>query len=1117
MARKVRQKNNSRKSGNHDVLAIVLIVVSAFLLLCIVIPPILSVVSQTVFSVLLGTFGIVIYPVLVATLLGGVFLFNRRTPYVSVKTGVCSALLAFFALVILQLATSHAFLKQPFGEYISSVYNAKYTVGGVIMGTIAFGLKTAITEIGCYVVFSVGILAVVAVMINIVALIRNRRAPVKEPEKKPRSGFLSDAESKRVTALETPSKLYVGQIAPRLPADYGIDALSGTASDLPVNEPRRTSDYGAMPIYSSPVTPPSSGMDKNVARDTLYGGSDTLNMRMLDDFNNQGMQSRKTQDVQSERNTEYMRDVQSAQSVYESYAEPSQPTYAEPHVKVDEDARANRPKRVDHDEPQLEVQFPSQRNYYYSDEGIETAELDIKKHLSEDTEKRKQSEIESAARDERYIAPATPSFSSRVDNSRVVRPDGIFNAPKDGGKAQKPAPSEKISPLESPVSEFSVADSIIVSPGKSDDELIKSFEELRGVGNAAPLPDENEIIDASELNGRYVEEQETEPEPVGEIIDAAAPYAEPNTDREEIFDGTDSMTEAGGLVIADGPAVDMSETHDITSDLIDGEDRSGAYVAADAETAEPAPAQKSKAKKLAPIDNQISMDMVIREKAQSIVVDDTRRRKRYDNYTPPPIDLLKPSVREDVPAELLQETATTLEAVMSGFLKADIKVIRIVPGPTVTRYELEVPSGVSVKSIATRCSDIEYELAAVGHVRVEAPIPGKRAVGIEVPNAQKGIVALREVVESSEYKNSKSSMTSALGVDIGGAVVCCNLEKIPHLLIGGQTGSGKSACLNGLIISLLYSASPDDVRFILIDPKRVEFAKYNHMPHLLFDSIITEPNDAFSALKWASNEMERRYMMMAKYGCSNLGMYNELPDVKTGKSDKMPHIIIIVDELADLMLSTAKHEIEERIKVISAKARAAGIHLILATQSPRSDVLTGTIKANMTAFIAFKVSNQLESRIILDTMGAEALVGQGDMLYFPSGYFEPRRLQGSFITDEEVISVITYIKENCESDFDEDAASKIYNSNPNSGMGGLDSAKEDPMFQDILAFCIKNKQASSSGIQRRFSIGYARASRIVEYMAEVNYIGPSTNNSKPREVYITAEKFKELFGREIDE
>lgn len=1111
MARKVRQKNNPRKSGNHDVLAIVLIVVSAFLLLCIVIPPILSVVSQTVFSVLLGTFGIFIYPVLIATLLGGIFLFNRRTPYVSVKVGVCSALITFFALVILQLATSHAFLKQPFGEYISSVYNAKYTVGGVIMGTIAFGLKAAVTEIGCYVIFSVGILVTVAVMINVVALIRKLRSPAKDVEKsdkKPRSGFVTDAESKRVTALETPSKLYVGQIAPRLPADFGIDTLSGRASDLPVNEPRRTSDYGAMPIYSSPVMPNGSGIDKNAARDTLYGGSDTLNMRMLDDFNNQGAQSKP---APSAENT-------SVRSVYES-VDPAQPTYAEPHVKVDEDARANRPKRVDHDEPQLEVQFPSQRNYYYSDEGIETAELDIKKHLSEDTEKRKQSEIENAARDERFVAPNTPTFSSRVDNGRVVRPDGIFNAPKDGGKTQSVEPPAKES-FAAPASDFSIADSIIVSPGKSDDDLIKSFEELRGVGKAAPLPDENEIIDASELNGRYVEEQEAEPEPVGEIIDAAAPYVEPEPSREDIFDGTDAVT-MNGLVIADGPAIDMSETHDITSDLIDGEDRSGLYVASDAESDEPAasekPTQKSKVKKLAPIDNQISMDMVIREKAQSIVVDDTRRRKRYDNYMPPPIELLKPSVREDVPAELLQETATTLESVISGFLKADIKVVRIVPGPTVTRYELEVPSGVSVKSIATRCSDIEYELAAVGHVRVEVPIPGKRAVGIEVPNSQKGIVALREVVESSEYKNSKSSMTAALGVDIGGSVVCCNLEKIPHLLIGGQTGSGKSACLNGIIVSLLYSASPDDVRFILIDPKRVEFAKYNHMPHLLFDSIITEPNHAFNALKYASNEMERRYMVMAKYGCSNLGMYNELPDVKAGKQDKMFHIIIIVDELAALMQSAEKREIEDHIKLISAKARAAGIHLILATQSPRSDVVTGTIKANMTAFIALRVNNQLESRIILDTMGAESLVGNGDMLYFPSGYFEPRRLQGSYITDEEVISVISYIKDNCESDFDEEAAGKIYNSNINSSMGGLDSAKDDPMFQDILAFCIKNKQASSSGIQRRFSIGYARASRIVEYMAEVNYIGPSTNNSKPREVYITAEKFKELFGRDIEE
>ena len=1087
-------------------MGITLIVISAFFLLCIVIPPILGVVSQVIFGVLLGTFGIMIYPIFVAMLFGGILLFNRRTPYVSVKTGVCVGLLIFFGLIILQLATTHKFLTLPYGEYISAVYAAKYSAGGVIFGTIAFGLKLAVTEIGCYVIFSLAILIVIAVMINLVGLIKARRAP-KAPapvKEKPVSNFASGTESRKIIAHDNASKLYVGQITPKAPTVY---TEAGMSSELPQSERREASDYSAMPLYSSPVT--QSSATSTAAKYALYGDADNINKRTLEEFNNKEV---KRADVASEQKAA----PRSESSTPVSFDETEPTAYAEPYVRVSEDAKNNRPKRVDHDGSMYDMQvlFPRQRNVNYNDEGIETAELDIKKQLSEDTEKRKQSEIQNIVRDEIRKAPASPEFSSRVDNSRIIRPD-IFNAPKDN--ADKP----EIEPEDNTIGTLSDTTSSILTPGRRDDDFIKSFEELGGIGKTPPLPDDSDIIDASELKLNYREKEE-EPEPIADIIDAAAPYVEPD-DKEDIFDGRDNIIsgETGSLIISDAPAVDLSETHDMTSDLIDGDDHSGIYVAADElETeAEPEPiVQKpaSKSKKISPIDNQISMDMVIREKAESVVVNESKHRKRY-NYNPPPIDLLKNSVKEEMPAEMLQEKANTLESVIGGFLKADVKVINIVPGPTVTRYELEVPSGVKVNQIETRSKDIEYELASIGHVRIEAPIPGKRAVGIEVPNEKKGIVSLREVVESDEYRNSKSSMTAALGVDIGGKSVCCNLEKVPHLLIGGQTGSGKSACMNGLIVSLLYSASPDDLRFILIDPKRVEFSKYSHMPHLLFDNIVTEPNDAYSALKWASNEMERRYMLMAKYGCSNLAMYNALPDVKTGKSDKMAHIIIIIDELADLMLSTAKHEIEERIKVISAKARAAGIHLIIATQRPSSDVLTGTIKANMTAFIAFKVSTQLESRIILDTMGAESLVGQGDMLYFPSGYFEPRRIQGSFISDEEVVSVITYVKENYESDFDDEAAESIFNSGAAGGQGGLDSVKDDPLFADILAFCIKNKQASSSGIQRRFSIGYARASRIVEYLSDLKYIGPSTGNSKPREVYITAEKYKELFNRDIDD
>lgn len=476
--------------------------------------------------------------------------------------------------------------------------------------------------------------------------------------------------------------------------------------------------------------------------------------------------------------------------------------------------------------------------------------------------------------------------------------------------------------------------------------------------------------------------------------------------------------------------------------------------------------------------------------------------------------------KNELSQDELSKNAQRLEVVVGGIVKAEVKVIGIVVGPTVTRYELDVPMGVDIRAIEARRANIEYELAASSAIRIEAPIPGKRAVGIEVPNPEQGTVGLREIVDSKEFAKAKSPLTVAIGKGISGDLVMCNLEKVPHLLIAGQTGSGKSACLNGLLVSLLYKSSPEDLRFILIDPKRVEFSKYNSMPHLLFDRIVLEPSEALNALKWAANEMERRYTVLQKYACSQLSEFNKLPDVQNGNIDKLPHIIVVVDELADLMQSQFKNDIESRIMVIAAKARAAGIHLIVATQRPSADVITGTIKTNLTSRIAFKVMSLIDSRIILDQSGAEALVGKGDMLFSPVDFSSPARVQGSFIDGDEVAAVVNYVKDNYETDFDESAAKFVFGGSGGKGgdIGGGDgNGNMDPLIPRALSLAISTKQASISVVQRRFSIGYARAARIIDYMEEKGYIGPSTGNSKPREVLITQEQYSELFGDEGDE
>lgn len=1104
-----RQRRSAKKEKNHDILGILLVVISLFLLLCIVIPVILGDISFAVFNVVLGVFGIIAYPILIAVFLLGVMLLLRRSFYMTRKNVICTVLLIFFSMIILQLASTHKFLNQNYTAYVADIFEARYSAGGVIFGTIAFGLKTAITEVACYIIFSIAIIATIVVMTDLVNRIRASKAsvaPVEMAKPKPRSGFLSKSEPQRVVPVEPQNKLFVGEIVKK-PV---VVSESGSATEIPQSRQSRTSEYTQSPIIERYDTE-SSAIDQSAGRFALYGAADEINESEREEF------------IQKS----------SAEPAREFTAVPQQEAVVEPYVKVSEDAKASaaaRPKKIDHVEtPDMQIFFPTHREVEYnpSDDIIsaEPSAKDITDGLKQDARKLTKTDIQGA--DPIIGAPSftVPDFS--VGNDRPAPHleyiDDILDAPPSAANMEDVfsdvREKEHKSEQEDIIDAFAMRQMYSQEQEKAekpeerdaDDDIITDIAAPTKKETSSPFietyvpPRSDDSFDLSDTSS-------------DDIIDAFEPAetisAPEYRDPDDIINGID------GLSISDGPAVDLSETHDVTSDLINGDDRSGMYVSADSKADAPSP--KPKQKRNGPIDNQITIEAMMQEQAdESVVVAERSHRKKYD-YAPPPIDLLRTYQKAEMTMDELRESAEKLEDVIGRFLKTEVKVINIVPGPTVTRYEVEVPSGVPIKQIETRVSDIEYELATISHIRVEVPIPGKRAVGIEIPNVTRSIVGLREVIESSEFSRAKSHMTVSVGKDIGGGTVLCDLVKVPHLLIAGQTGSGKSACLNGLLVSLLYKSSPEDLRFILVDPKRVEFSAYSAMPHLLFDRIIYEPEEALNALKWASAEMERRYALLAKYSRNNIASFNDLPDVTSGKIDKLPHIIIIVDELADLMQSVVKHDIEDRIKVIVAKARAAGIHLILATQRPSADVITGTIKTNLTSRIAFKVSSQIDSRIILDQIGAEALVGNGDMLFFPVDYSAARRVQGSYICDEEVVSVITYIKEHYETDFDEDAARFVFESDKGGASGAMgggsgDGSREDSLLPDVLALIIKTGQASISGIQRRFSIGYARAARIVDSMQELGYIGPNTGNSKPREVYITVEKYREMFGRDIDD
>lgn len=482
------------------------------------------------------------------------------------------------------------------------------------------------------------------------------------------------------------------------------------------------------------------------------------------------------------------------------------------------------------------------------------------------------------------------------------------------------------------------------------------------------------------------------------------------------------------------------------------------------------------------------------------------------HYTLPPLELLKEGKQHGggESDEELRKTAKKLQEIMGNF-NVNVTVSDVCCGPTVTRYEIQPEAGVKVSRIVGLTDDIKLNLAAAD-IRIEAPIPGKAAVGIEVPNKKPVPVLLRDLIQSPEFSKSPSRVSFAVGKDIAGETVVADIAKMPHLLIAGATGAGKSVCINTLIISILYKALPDEVQLIMVDPKVVELSIYNGIPHLLIP-VVTDPKKAAGALNWAVAEMEKRYNHFAEYGVRNIGEYNhKISGMKAPEGGETPahmsQIVIIVDELADLMM-TAPQDVEDAIVRLAQKARAAGIHLVIATQRPSVNVITGLIKANMPSRIAFAVSSGVDSRTILDCVGAEKLLGKGDMLFSPQGYPKPARLQGALVTDEEVEAVVDFWKEQNQSrTADPEIEKAVVSAAPVFiGPGASDTEDErDVFFEEAGRFIIEKDRASIGMLQRMFKIGFNRAARIMDQLSEAGVVGPE-EGTKPRKILMTKEEF----------
>ncbi len=503
------------------------------------------------------------------------------------------------------------------------------------------------------------------------------------------------------------------------------------------------------------------------------------------------------------------------------------------------------------------------------------------------------------------------------------------------------------------------------------------------------------------------------------------------------------------------------------------------------------------------------------EESAALVAQEIQENAQIERpqYAFPPIDLLKKPYGGslDGTAEMRDNTRRLNETLAS--FKIEAHIINVTRGPSVTRYEVELDKGVRLNKLTTVADDIALSLGASG-VRIAA-VPGKiSVVGIEVPNRAVTTVFLREVIDSAEFHKAKSKSTFAVGKDIGGSCIVGNIAKLPHMLIAGTTGSGKSVCMNSIIISLLYKASPDDVKLIMIDPKMVELGIYNSIPHLLIP-VVTDPKKAAGSLQWAVTEMMRRYKAMSDAGVRDLESFNAIMEHEDGQ--KLPQVVVIIDELADLMLVAAK-EVEESICRIAQMGRASGIHLIIATQRPSADVITGLMKANIPSRIAFAVASAMESRIILDTQGAEKLVGKGDMLFAPIGSGKPMRVQGCFVSDSEVEAVANYVKDNFNTDYDSNVMEEIEKKAAQTGTGK--GAAQDPepndaefdgdeMLPAAVDVILETGQASVSMLQRRLKLGYARAARIVDEMEEKGIVGPF-QGSKPRTILVTKEQWEAM-------
>ncbi len=1096
------RKKAEMDSAKSETIGVISIIITAFVLVCLLTSDLfLGAVGEIIKNVTLGLVGYSAYPILLFFFVYGILKVKKVNSSVPVRYIVLGTITAVLILVIAHLISAPVFGSM--GEYIAKVYTDKTSIGGLVFGFLGYCFVAPLGAIVGYCV-----LIALVVLMAFFMLKNAFKISVGEHNSK------SDKKGESVGGFSAPSNpngLFVGTIIPtdaRSRESYGFDDIKERDDALPDMD-RRVVER----VY-----------DYERARRILFEENKTAYRNFLP------------------------LDAQAAPSVTSSTQQ-----------------KKEEPVSYHH-----EVPVPAPKNFEHHFVPGEIVNGDaVSERMQEEltVEEPKTTSVESQPTAPIYTSPTYTTPSYTPPQTAPIAPK---TEPKKSEVFYNPAPiingdyyveGEDAPTVESMRIDYSTStfEASVPTQPETIEENTESTVPFEPIVTQSPIEespsyiDEPIVDDEEEVDDQYsYDDEEVESEQLEDDtpVEQTDPIVEEDyvDEEEETIEGSITIeSEEDGETELSRAFEESTTSFRIIDEVEDASERgynnpndtTGYYEHIDITPTTPVepvapPVQEKKetfeervesvSRKMTSSrkteEGQIDIETFMTASASQKDKDEPKPKpKKRIKYTAPPLDLLvTESTQPEQNPDDNQEKREILEETLRE-LGVPATVSNITIGPAITRYELDMPPGMSVRRMESLAPDIRYNLASKGQVRIESPIPGKRAVGVEVPNDTIYTVALKDIIGSKEFKNSPSPLTIALGKDIQGNVMITRLEKMPHLLIAGATGSGKSSCLNSLLISLLYKSSPDDVKLILIDPKRVEFTAYSGLPHMMIANAITDVAQAINAFKWAHDEMERRYVTLQKKAVKEINEYNNLPEVKEGLEPKMTYIVVVVDELANLMMASKENQklLEEIIMAIASKARAAGIHLVLATQRPSVNVITGTIKANLPSRIAFAVTSAQDSRIILDNNGAESLLGRGDMLFAPLDQSEETRIQGAYVDNPEVKSVVEFVKTNNPADYDKSFEDSIIVKQSSGGgdKGGLDDTISKELFMDVVRCIIKCGMASSSMIQRRFNLGFNKAAKMIDHLEALEFVGPQ-NNSKPREVYVTKEKFKEYFGEDYE-